>query len=86
MPEQSCAPPGSLVVWAAALLAGVGLLVVVALALESARWRPARGSLALRLSGTLLAMGLAGWSLLVFSLLQAIYDSLAAKNEWNPDY
>ena len=86
MPEQSCAQPGSLVVWAAALLAGVGLLVVVALALESARWRPARGSLALRLSGTLLAMGLAGWSLLVFSLLQAIYDSLAAKNEWNPDY
>lgn len=86
MPEQSCAPPGSLVVWAAALLAGVGLLVVVALALESARWRPARGSLALRLSCALLAVGLAGWSLLLRSQLQAIYDALVAREQLDPYY
>lgn len=86
MPEPSCAPPASLMLWAAALLAGVGLLLVVALALESARWRVTRGALALRLLGALLAVALAGWSLLVFSQLQALYDTLAAKNEWNPDY
>jgi hypothetical protein len=64
----------------------VGLLVVVALALESARWRATHGALALRLPGALLAVALAGWSLLVFSQLLALYDMLAAKNEWNPDY
>jgi hypothetical protein len=86
MPVQSCAPPESLVLWTAALLAGMGLLVVVALALESARWRPSRGALALRLAGALLSVALAGWSLLLRSQLRAIYDALAAREQFDPHY
>ncbi|HEX2348941.1 MAG TPA: hypothetical protein VHI51_10960, partial [Ktedonobacterales bacterium] len=86
MPEQACPLPVSLMLWAAALLAGMGLLLIVALALESARWRPSRGALALRLPGALLAVGLAGWSLLLYSPMQAIYDPLAALNQSDPLY
>jgi hypothetical protein len=81
LPEQSCAPPASLYLWIAALLAGAGLLVVVALALLAAgRWRSGRGA------GALLALALAGWSLWLRTQTQAIYDPLAVKNLWNPTY
>lgn len=86
MPMPSCAPPDSLTLWAAALLAGMGLLVVVALALESAHWRVSHRALALRLSGALLAVGLAGWSLLLYARVQAMYDALAARNDNDPTY
>lgn len=77
----SCPSPDSLMLWAAALLAGMRLLVVVALALETAQWH---GALALRLPGALLAVGLAGWSLLLYAPTQAMYGALAAQSQGDP--
>jgi hypothetical protein len=80
MPTQTCAPPASLALWAATLLASAGLLVVVALALASLDLRRSRGFGALCLLGALLAIGLVGWSLLLRSHVQAVYDLLVARN------
>lgn len=88
MPTQPCAPPASLALWIATLLAGAGLLVVLALALaplEPRSWR-IRGSEALRLLGALAAVALAGWSLLLRSRVQAIYDLLAVRNQMGTYY
>lgn len=86
MPAQPCAPPASLALWAATLLAGAGLLVVMALApLEPGRWRM-RGFGTLRLLGALAAVGLAGWSLLLRARVQAAYDALASRYQQDPYY
>lgn len=81
MLTPSCAPPASLYLWIAALLAGAGLLVVMALALLAVgRWRSGRGL------GALMALALAGWSLWLRAQAQAIYDALAARNDNDPTY
>jgi hypothetical protein len=88
MSIQSCAPPASLALWIAALMAGAGLFVVMALALaplELRSWR-VRGITALRLLGALLAVALAGWSLLLRSHVQAMHALLASREEADPYY
>jgi hypothetical protein len=82
MSAQSCTPPASLTLWAAALLAGTFLWVIVALALaplQPGRWR-------WRTLSALLALALAGWSLTLLSRVQAAYDALASQNQLDPYY
>ncbi len=80
MPAQTCAPPASLTLWAAALLAGTFVLVIVALApMQPGRWR-------WRTLGALLALALAVWSLALLARVQAAYDALASQNQLDPYY
>ncbi len=52
--------------------------------LEPGRWRSRGGASSLR--GALLAIGLAAWSLLLRSRVQAAYDLLAAREDADPYY